>query len=161
MRSSRPAKKAPPVGTSFPVTPCAADVQLLKLLSSARYDQINHEVSQGVCGTYRRQLSSACQDLLDNEVILTEISSPRLNEADQRSGNALGGKRPEDMSGFELFQAIASLKLKVDELQKVTETAKSDLEILEHAENRFKLELGFKVVELKSREQRAYDVDEL
>jgi hypothetical protein len=142
---------------SYPLMSCAADRQLLKLLSPAGYLQLNSRMTDGISGTYRRHLSNSCRELLYNErIVSNEGFSHDKDPKTKRKKDSLPVLQLDNMSTLEIFQALTSLKAKVAELQGLTDRAKSDLEILHHAKARFDLEEGFKLIELRSKETAAY-----
>jgi hypothetical protein len=157
MQRTRRRVKLTPLGRSYPIIPCDADKQLVRLLSPPSYDRLNSAVREGVVVTYRRRLTPACRDLLDNERCLKEEEA---NPDGQRSSSALPRRSPEQMTNFELYQAITMLVPKVDSLARVTEAARSDTEILDAARTGFKLDLGFKYLKLRSDETKAFPTDD-
>jgi hypothetical protein len=150
--SLRPLKSEISARDTFEIEPCPADVALLELLAAQRYDRLNHTVNEGVYRTYQSEMWSSCTEMLKNERILGRVV-PNDDDAEFLD-NEGWFQDPKDLTSFELFQAITQLSFRIDRQKRVNETAQTDLDVLTLARDSLNLEVGFKVVELITEEQK-------
>ena len=145
---------------SFPISPCAADIGLLDILDSRRYDELNQVIKEGAIETYKAEITPLCDALLENErlidraIPLDELKEPSESETDGESWY----KDPTQLSSFELFQAISNLQMKIDKQKKINDRSQGDIEILSLAKNSLDLEIGYKLFELITLEKQLQDL---
>jgi hypothetical protein len=141
---------------SFPIEPRRVDEELLALFSAQRYDRINHVVSEGVCETYRHELSTACGLLLENERVIGRIAGDRGAQkggADQADAWRCD---PAAMSNADLFRARVDLQRKIEQQKALNEQGRNELDILQLAAETIELEVGCMFTQLEIEENKDF-----
>ena len=147
----------PGVETYF-VEPSPIDITLLEILGPRRYDELNQVVHTGIVKTYRREMTDACAELLENDRIIG-----RILPADKSKGNEVPTKEtdwfedPTNMSTLDLSKAISKLQLRIKAQKTINERESSDIELLTLARNQLDMGMGWKLFELQAEEEQMLD----
>jgi hypothetical protein len=141
---------------AFPIEPRRVDEELVALFSSSRYDRINHVVSEGVCETYRHELSKTCKRLLENEHIVGRIASGRDARKEAADAGENWRRDPESMSNAELFRARVDLQRRIEEQKALNEQSRNELDILQLAGETIELEVGCMFTQLEVEENKDF-----
>jgi hypothetical protein len=140
---------------SYPIQPRRIDQAAVALFSSHRYDRINHVVSEGVCQTYRHELSRACKALLENERVVGRVGTQRSRKgASAKAETWL--RDPVAMSDDELFRARVDLEQRIQQQKELNEQSRGEVEILCLASETVELEVGCMFTQLEIEENKDF-----
>ena len=140
----------------FLLKPGPSDLMLHDMLGERRYELLDRVVREEVTKTYRSEMLDACKGLLENEKLVGRIvpSEDREVEEEVSIREEDWFQDPSDMSCFQLNQAINQLSILVDAQKKANAKLRDRVEIVELAKNGLKMDVGLKLVELMTEEQK-------